>query len=76
MLTPATMASSTLAAVLFIVGQYAMLVGAKVLIAVLVDRGRGRLGRGYTVVMKVLGAVLLVFAVLFAREAWIYMTAS
>jgi threonine/homoserine/homoserine lactone efflux protein len=61
--------SSVLAGVLFIVGQYVLLVGAKILIAVLVNRGRSKLGRGYTVVMRLLALALVVFAVLFARQA-------
>ena len=58
----------TLAVVLFLVSHYACLVGAKVLVAVLVERGRSRLGRRYGLAMKFLAAVLVLFAVLFLRE--------
>ena len=58
----------TLAVVLFLVSHYACLVGAKVLVAVLVEQGRSRLGRRYGLAMKFLAAVLVLFAVLFLRE--------
>ncbi len=47
----------------FLVGFYACLVGAKMVIAVVAGRSGGRLrGRGYRAVMMVLGGLLLVFA--------------
>ncbi|MFH1571647.1 MAG: LysE family translocator [Gemmatimonadota bacterium] len=53
----------------FLVSFYALLVGSKMAVAVLVDRSRGALtGRGYVWVMRGLGVVLLVFAALFARD--------
>ena len=61
--------SSAIAAMLFITSQYACLVGAKILIAVLAERGRGRLGRGYSIVMKLLAVALGLFAVLLLRQA-------
>jgi threonine/homoserine/homoserine lactone efflux protein len=58
-----------LAAAAFLVGFYACLVGAKMLLAVIAGRSGGRLrGRGYRAVMVVLGALLLVFAVRLAGE--------
>ena len=58
-----------LAAVAFLVGFYACLVGSKMLLAVIAGRSGGRLrGRGYRAVMVVLGALLLVFAVRLAGE--------
>ena len=44
-------------------------VGAKILIAVLAERGRSRLGRGYSIVMRLLAVALGLFAVLFLRQA-------
>jgi threonine/homoserine/homoserine lactone efflux protein len=61
-------------AALFLVGQYGCLVGAKILIAVLVAKGRGRLIAGYGLVMKLVALTLLVFALLFARQAFAYAT--
>lgn len=57
------------AAAAFLVGFYACLVGAKMLLAVIAGRSGGRLrGRGYRAVMVVLGALLLFFAVRLAAE--------
>jgi threonine/homoserine/homoserine lactone efflux protein len=62
-------AEGPLAAAAFLVGFYACLVGAKMLLAVIAGRSGGRLrGRGYRAVMVVLGALLLVFAVRLAGE--------
>ena len=61
--------SSATAAMLLLTSQYACLVGAKILIAVLVERGRGRLGRGYSIVMRLLAVALALFAILFLRQA-------
>jgi threonine/homoserine/homoserine lactone efflux protein len=58
-----------LAAVAFLVGFYTCLVGAKMRVAVLAGRAGGRLrGRAYRVVMVVLGALLLFFAVRLAAD--------
>jgi threonine/homoserine/homoserine lactone efflux protein len=62
----------SVAAALFLAGHYGCLVGAKVLIAVLVEKGRSRLGRGYRYAMRVLALVLVVFALLFVREGLRY----
>jgi len=60
---------SVLAAVLFVVGLYACLVGAKVLVAWLVARSRSFLkSRGYLYVNRLLGIALAVFALLFLRD--------
>jgi threonine/homoserine/homoserine lactone efflux protein len=62
-------ADGPLAAAAFLVGFYACLVGAKMLLAVIAGRSGGRLrGRGYRTVMVVLGALLLLFAVRLAGE--------
>ncbi len=53
----------------YLVSFYALLVGSKVAIALLVDRSRGVLNsRGYVWVVRGLGAALVVFAALFASE--------
>ena len=53
----------TLSAAAFLLGFYGSLVGAKVGIAVLVGRGRGRVAeRGYRWTMRVLAALLALFA--------------
>jgi threonine/homoserine/homoserine lactone efflux protein len=62
-------ADGPLAAAAFLVGFYACLVGAKMLLAVIAGRSGGRLrGRGYRAVMVVLGVLLLFFAVRLAAE--------
>ncbi len=58
-----------MSAVGFMVGMYACLIGAKVLVAVLVGRSRGFLqSRGYVWVNWGLGVLLGVFGVLFLRD--------
>ena len=62
-------ADGPLAAVAFLVGFYACLVGAKMLVAVIAGRSGGRLQcRGYRAVMVVLGILLIFFAVRLAGE--------
>ena len=57
------------AAVLFIFGLYACLIGAKILVAWLVARSRSFLkSQRYVWVNRVLGAILTVFALLFLRD--------
>jgi threonine/homoserine/homoserine lactone efflux protein len=65
------MAQSWPAAVAFLCGFYLLLVGSKVLIALLVARSRNLLsGQPYRVVMRVLAVLLGVFALLLFREGW------
>lgn len=60
---------STSQACTFLAGFYLCMVGSKVFVAVLTGRGRGSLtDKMYAWVMRALGAALLVFAVLFARQ--------
>lgn len=55
--------------VAFLVGFYACLIGSKVAVAVAAGASRGALaGRAYPWIMRVLGGVLLIFAVLLLRE--------
>jgi threonine/homoserine/homoserine lactone efflux protein len=57
-------------AVLFIVGLYVCLIGAKVFVASLVGRSRSFLrSRGYVYVNRLLGLALAAFAVFFLRDA-------
>ena len=61
--------TSVLAAVLFMVGLYGCLVGAKILIALLVGRSRSFLqSRGYVIVNRLLGVALAAFALLLVRD--------
>jgi threonine/homoserine/homoserine lactone efflux protein len=63
------MAQSWLAALAFLCGFYLLLVGSKVLLALLVARSRAVLaGRPYRVVLCLLGVLLGFFAVLLFRE--------
>jgi threonine/homoserine/homoserine lactone efflux protein len=58
--------------VAFLAGFYVCLVGSKVAVALAVGASRGALtGPAYPWVMRVLGAVLLVFAILLVREGLI-----
>jgi threonine/homoserine/homoserine lactone efflux protein len=53
----------------FLAGFYAFLVGSKMTLAVLAGRTRGLLSsRGYLMTMRLLGVMLIVFAVLLARD--------
>jgi threonine/homoserine/homoserine lactone efflux protein len=64
-------AQSWLAAVAFLFGFYLLLVGSKVLIALMAGRSRELLaGRLYRVVMRVLAVLLGVFAILLFREGF------
>jgi threonine/homoserine/homoserine lactone efflux protein len=67
-------AQSWLAAVAFLCGFYLLLVGSKVVVALLAARSRNLLaGRPYRVVMRVLGLLLGFFAVLLFREGLKYL---
>jgi len=62
------------AAALFVVGLYACLIGAKVLVAWLVARSRSFLrSRGYVLVNRLLGVALAAFALLFLRDGLRYL---
>ena len=57
------------ACIAFLISFYTFLVGSKVLIAFLVHKSRNYLNsRIYKWIMKILGLILLLFAVLFIRE--------
>jgi threonine/homoserine/homoserine lactone efflux protein len=58
-------------AILWLIGFYAMLVGTKVVLAVLVGRWRRLLeGRSYLWANRLLGGVLLLFAVALVDDGW------
>jgi threonine/homoserine/homoserine lactone efflux protein len=62
-------AQSWLVAVAFLFGFYLLLVGSKVLVAIMAGRSRDLLaGRPYRVVMRVLALLLVIFAILLFRE--------
>ena len=61
------------AAALFIVPFYALLVGAKCVVAVIAGRSRRFLqSRYYVYTVRGLGLVLCLFGLMFARDAWFY----
>ena len=63
---------SIFAALAFIVGFYVCLVGSKILLALFVERTGGKLNeKGYRFTLRTLGVVMLVFAALFLREAFL-----
>ena len=69
-----TMAENWLAAALFLVCFYALLVGGKIGVALLAARSRALLaGRGYRLVMQTLGVLLAVFALFFFWDGLKYL---
>jgi threonine/homoserine/homoserine lactone efflux protein len=63
------MAQSWLAALAFLAGFYLLLVGSNVTVALLAGRSRNLLaGRPYKLLLRVLGALLALFALLLFRE--------
>ncbi len=63
------------AAVAFVAVFYALLVGSKVLLAVALGRARPVLrSRGYIVLMRGLGLLLLAYALLFLHQSWRLLT--
>lgn len=64
-------AHSQLAAAAFLGGFYLMLVGSKIVVAMLAARSRRFLaGRAYRMVLRSLALLLALFAVLLLREGW------
>ncbi len=67
-------ATSPVNAAGFLVAMYGCLVGSKMLLALLVGRGRTVLAsRAYVLLVRALGVVLLVFALLFLRDGLRYL---
>jgi threonine/homoserine/homoserine lactone efflux protein len=61
------------AAILFVLGFYGMLVGSKITVAVIVDKSKAFVkNRCYVYLIRVLGVVLIVFALIFVREALVF----
>ena len=61
--------TSLQASLFFILGFYIFLVGSKIVLALMVDRSKSFLNsRYYVYISRGLGAVLLIFAILFIRE--------
>jgi len=57
-------------AIFFVLGFYTMLVGSKTAIAIVVDRSKTLIkGKYYAHITRVLGIVLIVFALIFVRDA-------
>ena len=66
--------SDPAAAFAFILAFYAMLVGSKVAIALLVDRSKAFLkNRAFIWTLRILGMVLMVFALLLIRDGLVYL---
>jgi len=58
------------ASILFILGFYVMLVGSKITVAIIVDKSKAFVkNRYYVYLIRVLGVVLIAFALIFVREA-------
>ena len=71
------LAQSRLVAATFLIGFYLLLVGSKVMVALLAGRyGDLLAGRGYRVAMRVLAVMLALFALLLFREGLRHLTAS
>ena len=67
--------SGTWAAAGFVAGFYVTLCGAKMILAMLVNRSRSLLqGAGYRHTLQALGVVLLGFGVWLIREGWLYLS--
>ena len=70
-------ATSPVNAAGFLVAMYGCLVGSKMLVALLVGRGRTVLtSRAYVLLVRALGIILLVFALLFLRDGLRYLSDS
>ena len=71
------LAQSWRVAATFLIGFYLLLVGSKVMVALLTGRYRDLLaGRTYRVVMRVLAVMLALFALLLFRDGLRHLTAS
>ena len=59
-----------LSAIFFLLGFYALLVGSKIIVALLVDRSKSFLKSSvYIYIIRTLGFILLIFAALYIRDA-------
>lgn len=77
--TPLMMKASQvnlISAVLFVFLFYLAIIGAKVIIALLADKSRAFLsGKAYLWTLRILGTLLIVLALVLAREGWHYLAA-
>lgn len=75
--TPLMMKANQLSffsAALFVLGFYLTIIGAKIIIALLADKSRSFLqGKAYLWTLRILGALLIVLALILAREGWNYL---
>jgi threonine/homoserine/homoserine lactone efflux protein len=61
------------ALILFVLGFYTMLVGSNIVVAVVVDKFKALVESGYYIhIVRILGVVLIVFALIFVREALVF----
>ena len=68
--------TSLVAAAAFVLPFYVMLVGSKIVVAIVSGRSRNLMeSRHYTVIVKILGLVLMGFGVLFLRDGFNYLFA-
>ena len=66
--------ASPMVAIVFIASFYLMLVGSKISIALLADRSRAFLkNKAFLWTIRILGGVLLIFALLLVREGLVYL---
>lgn len=77
--TPLMMKASQvnlISAVLFVFSFYLTIIGAKVIIALLADKSRAFVsGKAYLWTLRILGALLILLALVLAREGWNYLVA-
>ena len=66
--------TSLVAAVAFVLPFYVMLVGSKIVVAIVSGRSRNLMkSRHYTIILKILGLVLIGFGILFLRDGLNYL---
>ena len=77
--TPLMMKASQvnlISAVLFVFSFYLTIIGAKVIIALLADKSRAFVsGKAYLWTLRILGVLLILLALVLAREGWNYLVA-
>jgi threonine/homoserine/homoserine lactone efflux protein len=60
---------SVLATILFVIGFYALLIGSKIIIAVIVDKTKAIIkSKYYLYVVRTLGIILILFALIFIKD--------
>ncbi len=68
---------SLLTAFLFLISFYAMLVGSKIAIAIIVARSKVFIGQKlYISIMRILGIALLIFSILFFYDGFKYLQSN